>query len=84
MASANKSTEDRRNRRDETVSTCEVGREEVSEVELPARVEEALDELDDAAKEGLLALVSGSVSGSGCCTRSWKRRLRGCGPEGQA
>jgi len=42
-----------------TVASDEVGTEEVSEVGLPARVQEALGELAGAAKEGLLALSVG-------------------------
>jgi hypothetical protein len=42
-----------------TVSIGEVGTEEVSQVGLPVRVQEALGELAGAAKEGLLALSMG-------------------------
>ncbi len=42
-----------------TVASDEVGTEEMSEVGLPARVQEALGELAGAAKEGLLALSVG-------------------------
>jgi transposase-like protein len=42
-----------------TVSIGEVGTEEVSQVGLPVRVQEALGELAGAAKEGLLALSVG-------------------------
>ena len=42
-----------------TVSSDGVGSEQVSEVGLPVRVQEALGELAGAAKEGLLALSVG-------------------------
>ena len=59
VASANQSTEDRRNRRNEdwlrNAATSEAGGDERA----PERVQEALGELAGATKEGFLALSVG-------------------------